>query len=102
MHLAEAFESCLDLVGVGNVGDGGPYLDPVLAEQADEFVHPVAQVKGRNGGALRAKEAAEPLADAAGGSRDGYRFAGKLSAHEVPRKASPIQARLARRRWPQL
>ena len=102
MDVAEAGEGGLHRLGRCDVGNGRLHGDAILAERVDQRGHLVAAVERGDGRALLAEEAAEPLADAAGRTGDGDRLACELPAHDMPRIASPIQARFARRRWPQL
>ena len=98
MDVAEASEGSLHRLGRCDVGNGCLHRDAVLAERVGQIVHLVAAVERGDGRAFLAEKAAEPLADAAGRSCDGDRLARELSAHVAPLKASPIQARLARRK----
>ena len=102
MDVAEAGEGGLHGIRRGDVGDRGLRGDAVLAERVDQLGDLLVAVERGDRRALLAEEAAEPLADAAGSAGDGDGLACELLAHAAPRMASPIQARFARRRWPQL
>ena len=102
MDVAEAGEGGLHGLGRCDVGNRRFHRDAILAERVGEIIDLVAAVERGDRRAFLAEEAAEPLADAAGSTGDGDGLACELPAHAMPRIASPIQARFARRRWPQL
>jgi len=100
-------ETAAKAIGGSARGIGFDLAEPhsiaaALADVGDVDYLSLAAIERGDSGTLRAEEAAERLADAAGGAGDRYRLACELLAHTVSRMASPIQARLARRRWPQL